>query len=114
MRRDLPKPDYPIGPILEHYGVNIPSRRGGWVKVRCPIHEDRSPSAGVNFDANRFVCYAGCTDPRGEDAVGLIQLVENLAFPAALKEAEGLSGGSHRIVRTQSRRGSSLLDEPWD
>lgn len=31
-----------------------------WQSIRCPLHEDSSASAGINFSLNMFSCQAGC------------------------------------------------------
>ena len=36
--------------------------RGPEVKLRCPFHEDKSPSLSVNLDKGVWKCHAGCGD----------------------------------------------------
>lgn len=103
----------PIAPILEHLGCDEIHRirHRGWTKIKCFIHEDSRASATVSLEANRFHCFAGCTD-RPEDAVGLIAIVEGLAFPEAKKKAEELSGVKDDGERRKRRR-SAIPSGDW-
>ena len=88
--RQLAVPKYPIRPILEHLGVELPGRGGFSVKIRCPNpeHPDRTPSCSVMPE--RVYCF-GCG--LNEDAIGLLMLLEFLDFKAAKQLAEELTGG---------------------
>ena len=108
----LEKPSFPIMPILEYYGFDIPPVRGGWQKLKCAFHGERNPSATVNFDLNRFHCWVGCTD-RAQDTVGLLMQFDHLSFLDAVRKAEELTGQSHERVRGVRRGGTKLFDQPW-
>lgn len=45
---------------LYRAGLDIVSRRGEWVDLLCPFHEDRRPSLSVNLDTGWWLCRAGC------------------------------------------------------
>lgn len=91
MKRDS-LPDIPIGPILESLGARLPHHRGGWRKMRCFNHEDRHPSATVNFDINRFHCFSCGIS---EDSIGLLML-DGTGYVAALAEAMSIAGVTER------------------
>lgn len=90
-RRD-PVPRFPVAPIIvELTGcdpADIPTGFG-WVRMRCPFHDDNDPSAAVNHDLQGFEC-KGC-HVKG-DAVKLLQTQSHLPFREALAKAEYLTG----------------------
>jgi hypothetical protein len=49
--------------------------------VKCPIHEDKTPSLKMYLDTNSFFCF-GCR--KGGSPVNLVMLVENLTFKEAV------------------------------
>lgn len=40
--------------------LELRGNEDGFQTVRCPIHDDNTPSAWVNWDLGKFGCYAGC------------------------------------------------------
>lgn len=50
--------------------------------IRCPIHEDRTPSFKIYQNTNSFYCF-GCM--RGGAPINFIMLVEGVSFKEALK-----------------------------
>ncbi len=110
--RELPKPA--IADVLAEMGADpgdIPTGFG-WVRMRCPFHEDRTASAAVNHDPETggFVCHANDTCPRG-DAIKLLQLGLGLTFRDAVKRASDLSteSGKGHSRKAPKRRASDLL-----
>ena len=99
-----------IEDYLKYKGVNTPARRSGWVKMKCPWHDDRNASAAVNYDANRFKCHACGT---AGDIYDLIQLDRGGTLSEAIEFASTISSTSHNPVRsTHSRsRGVSFNKE---
>lgn len=90
-------PKYDIGPVLESLGAELPAyTKGGWQPMRCFAHEDRHPSATVNFDLNRFYCWSCGLN---EDAVGLMRSVHGLDFTSAVRETQRLSPAGDEPVR---------------
>jgi len=79
-----------IRPILEHYGASIRSGRG-WVKCKCPFHDDRSPSAAVSEELNSFICFA--CDIKG-DTYKIIMQKEGVEYGEAVTFAERITGKS--------------------
>lgn len=71
--------------VLEYYGADIPPGAGGsrWVSLRCPFHDDRTPSAST--DGVRFRCFAGCVEG---DIVDVVRWAEGLELPEAVRWIE--------------------------
>lgn len=66
--------------VLRGAGVDVPAFGGQRrVKVCCPLHDDREPSAVVDTDG-RFFCYAGCTRGKSYDAIDLYGALYGLDF----------------------------------
>ena len=63
----------------------IPSGRG-WCRVRCPLHDDRNPSAGVNFDQQIFVCFNHCYGTKPLDVIGLYARMHGVDNGTAIRE----------------------------
>ena len=81
---DIPK--FSIGEVLEHYGWDIPYERSGWVKTHCQagLHDDRNPSASINFDEGYVKCFA-CDF--GGDAINVVQFYEEgIGFPRCCQQ----------------------------
>jgi hypothetical protein len=101
-----PVKKYPIGPVVNYLGGDVGGGyRSGRQKIRCinPAHDDRRPSASVDYSANRYTCFScGLSG----DAIDLLRLVEGLAFDAAVALCESLTGGEAAPVRGGS------ADEP--
>lgn len=71
---------YPIGPILVHYGGEDPPLGYGPRPYRCPFHGDSSASATVKTvedEEQWFNCHAGKGCPTG-NALQIIARMENL------------------------------------
>ena len=99
--RNSPSDKHSIEDILRHYGAELPYGRSGWVKVRCPFHDDSHASAAVNFQENQFKCFA-CDV--GGDPYDLISNQEGLNFVEAIQFAERISPTGGAVVL--SKRGS--------
>ena len=96
-------------------GPGRPSR--GQVMLRCPFHDERTPSFHVDPSAKVYKCF-GCGE--GGGLFQFVQKVENLSFPEAVEwladrygvevEREDLSPADRdRIDRT--KRVDGLLDD---
>lgn len=67
-----------------YYEKHLPEVRNkgkGWVSVRCPFHEDTSPSLAVNLAHGGFRCF-GC-GARGGDILDFHRLLKSLSFKEA-------------------------------
>jgi DNA primase len=49
---------------------------------RCPFHEDRKPSFGVNGEGNYWQCFAGCG---GGSVIDFWMKWKGIEFPQAVK-----------------------------
>ena len=83
-----------IGNYLEDSGAYVPIG-SGWRKLRCPFHGDHTPSATVNHDAGRFMCFACGIN---EDLIGLIRLREGASYAEAKQKAtQGFGEGDQQL-----------------
>lgn len=107
-RDPLPKPE--IADVLQELGATHVPTGYGWVRMRCPFHEDRTPSASVNHDPETggFRCHS-CQ--RHGDGLKLLQDELGLSFTEALERASNLSPspGNRRSKPTRRRRASDIL-----
>lgn len=98
------KPD--MAAILEHYGIDAPTRIG-WAPIKCPLHDDAHASAAVNLDEQKFHCF---TCNIHGDVYTIIQKKEQVGFKDAVKLGEAFANGSMRTVYGNSDAG--LLGVP--
>lgn len=104
-----PIPDFPIAAILAELGAEDIPTGFGWVRCRCPFHDDRTASAGVNHDKGRFRCHS-CDV--GGDGLELLMTQLGLTFKDALQRASELTGieaGRQMTRKAKTRRASDLL-----
>ena len=88
-----------IKDVIEHYGGRVgTTRRTGWVKIRCPFHDDSHASATLNLDKNAFNCFA--CGMKG-DTYSIIMQEEGVAFREAVAFAEGITGESNLPLSTK-------------
>ena len=86
--------------VLAHYGLMQGStekktKRGTELRLRCPFHEDTTPSLSISADTGKFHCF-GCSAKGGD------------IFDFVVAK-EGIAAGD----RTQSRRKAALLIQDW-
>jgi DNA primase len=89
-----------IKDVLAHYElmqgtVEKPSKRGLELRLRCPFHEDKTPSLSINAETGKFHCF-GC-HAKGGDIFDFVVT------------KEGITAGD----RTKSRRQAALLIQDW-
>lgn len=66
---------------LERYaGVTITSQRKKF-NIRCPFHDDRDPSFGVDTTRNKWACFAGCG--RG-NVIDLVMRLRGMTYTQAV------------------------------
>lgn len=92
--------------VLEHYGIDVPER-GGWVKIKCPVHDDAHASAGANLDIQQFHCFT--CNIKG-DVYTLLMAKEGLNYRDAVRFGEKNFNGSLRTVHRNTDAG--LLGVP--
>jgi DNA primase len=89
-----------IRDVLAHYALmqgttEKRSKRGLELRLRCPFHEDKTPSLSINAETGKFHCF-GC-HAKGGDIFDFVVT------------KEGISAGD----RTKSRRKAALLIQDW-
>lgn len=94
-----------IEDYLRYKGVSTPNRRSGWVKMKCPWHDDSTASAAVNYDANRFKCHACGV---AGDVYDLIQLDKGGTLSEAIEFASTISSTSDHPIRGSHPRSRKL------
>lgn len=98
------KPQFPIKPILEHYGFdNVPDIYHGHAKVRCAFHGDRNPSASVSRYG--FTCWA-CG--RTGDAIKLVREEEGLNYQDAVRRCAEIADTETATTPSKPGWGSLL------
>jgi DNA primase len=86
--------------ILAHYGLmqgaaEKPSKRGMEIRLRCPFHDDATPSLSIHAETGKFHCF-GC-HAKGGDIFDFVVAKEEIAASD----------------RTKSRRQAALLIQDW-
>ena len=97
---DLPN----IGRVLAYYGATI-TREFGNYSIKCPFHDDKHASAGVNHRENLFNCLA-CGE--GGNSLQIIARQEGVSVREAIAIAERITGESVRELSSEREFGSSL------
>lgn len=96
-----------IRAYLEYVGATVPYGTG-WRKMRCPFHDDKHASAGVDEEKCKFKCF-GC-EARG-DVYNLIQMKEGMTYSEAIQFAETISPTGNTKLRTKSPLGRRISTE---
>jgi len=86
--------------VLAHYGLmqgahEKPSKHGMELRLRCPFHEDKTPSLSISAETGKYHCF-GC-HAKGGDIFDFVVAKEEIA------------AGD----RTKSRRQAALLIKDW-
>jgi DNA primase len=86
--------------VLAHYGlmqgtVEKPSKHGMELRLRCPFHEDKTPSLSISAETGKFHCF-GC-HAKGGDIFDFVVA------------KEGITASD----RTKNRRQAALLIHDW-
>ena len=89
-----------IRDVLDHYELmqgteEKPSKHGLELRLRCPFHEDKTPSLSINAESGKFHCF-GC-HAKGGDIFDFVVT------------KEGITASD----RTKSRRQAALLIQDW-
>ena len=89
-----------IRDVLAHYAlmqgiVEKASKHGVELRLRCPFHEDKTPSLSINAETGKFHCF-GC-HAKGGDIFDFVVAKEEIAVGD----------------RTKNRRQAALLIKDW-
>jgi len=91
-----------IATVLQHYNLT-PDRSK---QIRCPFHEDDTPSCRIYPETNSFHCF-GCG--ASGDPIEFIEKYERISKREALVKATGLVGNAEsRMQKAESGSGSVL------
>jgi DNA primase len=84
------KQDLSITAVLAHYGLKADRNN----RVRCPFHDDSTPSLQVYPKTNTYCCFSSNCNAGTGDAIEFIQRKENCSKHEAIVKAESLITGS--------------------
>lgn len=104
--------NWPIEQVLDHYGwdgVARGTRR--WVRVRCPWHLDRTPSAALSYELNAFRCFS-CD--RAGNSVTLTMAEEGLDAREAVEWLSERFGADDGVPAPRAPRESRGPRIPWE
>jgi DNA primase len=87
--------------VLEHYGTTV-TDRGGWTRIKCPLHDDTHASASANLDEQIFSCFT--CDICG-DSYTIIMAREKIGFKDAIQYGKTRFDGNVRQVRGSDHTG---------
>lgn len=85
---------------FNYIGAQVPYRRSGWCKMKCPYHDDSHASAAVNFEANRFKCH-GCGV--SGDTYDLIMKDRGCSLSEAIEFAQTISNEGDKPIRLRNK-----------
>jgi DNA primase/ABC-type dipeptide/oligopeptide/nickel transport system ATPase component len=97
----------PILSVLASYGLK-PDRNN---RIRCPFHEDHSPSMQIYPQTGTFCCFSSnCTAGTG-DVIQFIELKEKCSKHEALIKAAALAQGSQPLLTTPITKQTATADD---
>ncbi|HSW29669.1 MAG TPA: CHC2 zinc finger domain-containing protein [Longimicrobiales bacterium] len=73
----------PLLEVVHRLGLGEPRRHGRRWWIRCPFHEDRTPSLSLSPEKGLWHCFS-CSE--GGDALALLMRVRRVEFSAAVRE----------------------------
>lgn len=86
--------------ILESYLVSGPMANGDY-DARCPLHKDAKRSCRINFETEKWICFAGC------GSGGLAGLLKAMKEEGLVQEA---GHQTRRLKRPAGRQAGSPVD----
>ncbi len=102
--------------LMVERGVEVPhkNRERREVMVRCPFHDDKTPSMSVNTEKNVYYCH-GC-GAKG-DAVTFVKEFDRCSIKEALKavgKEKSYSKTMHPLKRTPASKAKVIVPVPKD
>lgn len=70
--------------IIEVIGKYIPSIPSGRQNIKCPFHDDKTPSFAIYPDTGKYYCFGSCQE--GGDVISFVQKMEGLDFNETVKK----------------------------
>jgi len=98
-----------LSKVLAHYNWK-PDARG---RMRCPFHDDKSPSLQTYPETGTVYCFAGScpTHGRSLDVIDIIKEKENCTKHEAILKAKQLAGSEPKPLSKSTNTNRSLADE---
>ena len=105
-----------IRDVLAHYALmqgttEKPSKHGLELRLRCPFHEDKTPSLSINAETGKFHCF-GC-HAKGGDIFDFVVTKEGITagdgrragarLPCCIKDWFGVEASSHTSASKHQR-----------
>lgn len=85
-----------ISQVIDHYGHKAPGTSPGTSNtnfmLRCPFHEDKTPSMQIYPKTNTFCCFSSNCEAGSGDVIDFIQLKEKGTKHEAIQKAKSLLG----------------------
>lgn len=102
----------PLREVLQRYGLK-PDASG---RMRCPFHEDKTPSFQVYFDTQQWHCFAqSCQGEPHGDVIDFIRRKEQLSKGAAIAQAKAWADGRPAVSANGAApamsRPTAMIDE---
>lgn len=95
-------PRFAIDSAITLLTGEAPVRSTGYEKVQCPFHDDSNASASIDWDRERFKCFACGV---AGDAIGLIMTVREVSYRTAVQIAEEeVEPSGQPVSRATSKR----------
>ena len=92
-----------VDKLLDHYGFDVSWSDGNTIRACCRIHDGNNPTAFVmKVDNGLWYCHTG--DCGGGDAFTLVQKMEGMDFPSAVRFLADLLGIDIADMRIKERR----------
>ncbi len=91
----------PIYEVLNHYGLKADKNN----MLRCPFHEDKTPSMQIYPETNTFTCFSSNCSAGTGDQINFIQKKEKLSTHQAILKAGSM------IVTKDERQGTREKNE---
>jgi hypothetical protein len=91
-------------PLLELFSSFSPKREGRAYKIRCPFHDDDTPSLSIDSEKGLWRCF-GCGE--GGDAITFLQRTRGLEFGEAADVWREMSGEEPKHTR-KTREGKPM------
>ena len=85
--------------VFDYYDLKYPMGSGDR-KIRCPVHDEKNPSASLNTDSGVFLCFACGAKGSGID---IVMAREGLDYVGAVDFIDKHIAGKGGTVRSELR-----------
>lgn len=94
-----------ITQVLDHYNLSADKNQ----MLRCPFHDDKTPSLQIYPDTNTFCCFSSNCKAGTGDVIEFIRLMEKITKHEAILKAKSLLG--HPPVGGQATETKAVQSE---